>query len=98
MRRTSTRKFEKTGPALLIKRVPKGILTSCGPDCYNSIIKECYCICSGSNHGQGYDRALQNSFNNISRLKKADPDVQLSLHSKRKLSKLVQLKIYPADD
>jgi len=98
MQRTSTRNFEKKGPALLIKRVPKGILTSCGPDCYNSVFGECHCICHGSNHSQGYDRALQNTFNIISRLKKEDPDIQLSLHSKRKLGKLVQLKILPADD
>jgi len=98
MQRTAIRNYKIKGPNLLLKRVPKGILTSCGPECYNSLIIECHCICHGSNHAQGYDRALQNSFNNISRLKKSDPDVQLSLHSKRKLSKLVQLNILPADD
>ena len=98
MQRTSIRNPKSKGPAVLIMRVPGGTLTNCGPDCYNSIFKKCHCICGGSNHAQGYERALQNSFNTIARLKKYDPKIELSLHSKRKLSKLVQLKILPADD
>jgi len=83
---------------LLILKTSGHVISKCGPYCYNSIFEECHCICRGSNHGQGYARALQNSFNNISRLKKSEPDLQLSLHSKKKLSKLVQLNFLPADD
>ncbi len=80
-------------PTLLIIKVPRGILTKCGPHCYNAVFDECHCICAGSNHSQGYKRALQNSLNNIARLKKTTPNIQLSLHSKRQKAKLEQTKI-----
>jgi len=83
---------------LLILKRSGHIISKCGPYCYNAVFDECHCICRGSNHSQGYDRALLNTFNHISRLKISDSDIQLSLHSQKKLSKLIQLKILPADD
>ena len=80
-------------PALLVIKAPRGILTKCGPHCYNAVFSECHCICQGSNHSQGYDRALHNSLNHISRLKKTIPEIQLSLHSKRQKAKLNQSQI-----
>lgn len=93
MQRAIRNKKYSRQPALLIIRGPRGILTSCGPDCYNSIHDECACICKGCNHRQGYEKSLQNSLNFIARLKKDNPEIQLSLHSKRKLAKLNQKQI-----
>lgn len=80
-------------PTLLILRGPMGIITFCGPACYNNKDKTCTCICKGSNHGRGYDHALHSSLNYIARFKKDDPDINLSLHSKRALAKLNQKQI-----
>ncbi|GAJ06659.1 unnamed protein product [marine sediment metagenome] len=77
-------------PTLLVLKGPMGIITFCGPACYNNKDKTCTCICKGSNHGSGYDQALQNSLTHISRFKKDDPDIHLSLHSKRQKAKLEQ--------
>ncbi|MBA7608301.1 hypothetical protein ES703_15478 [subsurface metagenome] len=78
---------------LLVLKGPMGIITFCGPACYNNKYKTCTCICKGSNHGIGYKHALKNSLNHIARLKKDDPDIHLSLHSKRARAKLEQTKI-----
>jgi len=79
--------------SLLVLKGPMGIITFCGPECYNDKYSVCTCICKGSNHGQGYERALQNSLTHISRFKKDDPDIHLSLHSRRALAKLNQSKL-----
>lgn len=88
----------KTGPDLLIIRVPNGILSRCGPSCYNSISPDCSCICHGSNHGLGYKTAVFNSISLINRFKKDNSRIELSSHSKKKLAKLLQLNILSADD
>jgi len=77
-------------PSLLILKGHNGTITFCGPACYNDKNSFCTCICRGSNHSQGYDRALQNSLNNISRLKKDNSGIELSLHSKRQKATLNQ--------
>lgn len=97
MQNHTTGIHKTTGPDLLIKYVGHGILTKCGPACYNALDEDCHCICHGSNHSQGYDRALHNSFNHIARLKKDDPCIFLSLHSKKKLAKSLQLNILSSD-
>ncbi len=98
MQNHTTEHTKNTGPDLLIKYVGHGILTKCGPFCYNSLDEDCHCICKGSNHSQGYRRALQNSLTFIARLKKDDPSIFLSLHSKKILAKSLQLNILPFND
>jgi len=49
---------------LLIARSKDGKRTrTCNARCYNAKGKKCTCICGGTNHGVGYNNALENAFN-----------------------------------
>lgn len=79
-------------PKLLIYNTHGRSRLSCGYDCYMGVFPNCNCICRGINHGVGYEEALKNTLLIFDDLKAYDKNYKLSLHSKRQLAKLKQLK------
>ena len=80
-------------PNLLIYNTHGRSPLSCDHDCYNSVSPNCNCICNGSNHGIGYEKALKNTLSIFSALFQYDNNYKLSLHSRRARAKLQQTKI-----
>jgi len=45
---------------LIQQRDSSGILKTCDAKCYNAHGKRCKCLCGGSNHGVGLNKAIDN--------------------------------------
>ncbi len=67
-------------PDLLILVGDKGIISKCGPSCYNASFSECACICRGINHGVGYKQGLSNIHDDTFLLDKRFKDLKLSIY------------------
>lgn len=45
---------------ILAKRDDGSIVGKCDEKCYNAQFPKCRCVCGGTNHGVGFDRAVKN--------------------------------------
>jgi hypothetical protein len=47
---------------ILLTQTIRGVTRKCDARCFDAKTWGCHCICGGSNHGVGLEKALQNIF------------------------------------